>query len=167
MIRPRMKGPLAVRFWLQTDRSNPDGCWPWIGTRNRGGYGSIRRGGLGGGKTIRATHVAWELAFGPVPSGLFVLHRCDNPPCVNPAHLFIGTLSDNARDKFRKGRGFLPTPIKLGPDGTKQAHALRAAGLSIRRIGQTLGVTGAAIYFALRRRPEDTISTVTTSLARE
>ena len=72
----------------------------WTGTRFASGYGRITQNG----KRARAHRVAFELFVGPIPSGMHVLHRCDNPPCVNPSHLFIGTHLDNMRDMEAKGR---------------------------------------------------------------
>lgn len=87
------------RFWLKVDKSGE--CWLWIaGKKGRDGYGSC----WFGGKPSRAHRVSWELTNGPVPDGMVVCHRCDNPPCVNPDHLFLGTLKDNAQDRNRKGR---------------------------------------------------------------
>jgi hypothetical protein len=74
----------------------PSGCWEWTRARSHDGYGVYKK--------LRAHRVAYELAFGPIPDGLSVLHHCDNPPCVNPARLFLGTQSDNMRDCYRKGR---------------------------------------------------------------
>lgn len=93
--------PLAERFWRRVDKSGP--CWIWTGAQGHHGYGRI---GIGGhdGPTVLAHRVAWELSNGPVPEGLCVLHRCDNPPCVNPDHLFVGTQADNIRDCKEKGR---------------------------------------------------------------
>jgi hypothetical protein len=76
------------------------GCWEWDAMRDRKGYGIL----MSGPKRLRAHRISYEIHFGPIPDGLFILHRCDNPPCVNPAHLFLGTLADNNRDKTAKGR---------------------------------------------------------------
>jgi hypothetical protein len=74
-----------------------------MGQRSRDGYGHIGAGGKHG-KTLNAHKAAWELVHGPVPDGLLVCHACDNPPCCNVEHLFLGTKSDNAWDCIRKGR---------------------------------------------------------------
>ena len=88
------------RFWSRVDSSDPDGCWLWAAGAFEGGYGAM----VYGGKLCKASRIAWELTNGPIPDGLWVLHRCDNPPCCNPAHLFIGTPRDNTHDALRKGR---------------------------------------------------------------
>jgi len=102
MGRPRI--PLAERFWTKIQRT--DSCWEWTGATDRNGYGVIsvptqnKRY-----QVFRKTHrVAWELAYGAVTGELCVLHHCDNPKCVRPTHLFLGTHSDNAHDKYAKGR---------------------------------------------------------------
>lgn len=76
------------------------GCLEWTGSRNADGYGSATRGR----SSALAHRLAWELAYGPIPQGRLVCHRCDNPPCCNPEHLFLGTQSDNMRDMAAKGR---------------------------------------------------------------
>src|SRR5215831_69343 len=95
---------LEVRFWPKVQKS--DGCWLWTAAKQRTGYGKISAGGAGAGLLL-AHRVAWELANGPIPPGLCVLHHCDNPPCVNPIHLWLGTIKDNGLDMSRKGRGVL------------------------------------------------------------
>lgn len=100
----------ADRFWAKITKS--DGCWTWTGATQLGGYGNFRR--QGHGRMQGAHRFSWELSHGPVPIGLCVLHRCDNPPCVNPAHLFLGTHADNVADKQRKGRC-----SRVGPRGSR------------------------------------------------
>ena len=94
-----------------------DGCWLWTGHTVRG-YGEI---GLGGraGRNLKAHRVSWELANGPIPPGLLVCHHCDTPACVNPAHLFLGTVRDNALDASRKGRLNQPTKAHKGEANCK------------------------------------------------
>ena len=97
--------PLEARFWEKVDVRGPSECWPWLGAKNSRGYGTIRING----RTGRATHAACMLAYDrPVPSGFEVCHRCDNPSCVNPTHLWIGTKSDNMQDSIAKGRRYSP-----------------------------------------------------------
>ena len=96
--------PLHERFWAKVKRGGPDDCWIWIGSRLKsGGYGQISAGRRGQ-PPLRAHCLSWQFSYGEIPRGLCVLHRCDNPPCVNPEHLFLGTRDDNAKDMAAKGR---------------------------------------------------------------
>jgi hypothetical protein len=95
---PNADPKVLARFLAKVDRTGE--CWIWTGGKRRGGYGETRFNG----RTQVAGRVALELFIGPVPDGLFVLHSCDNPPCVRPSHLFTGTHADNAADKVAKGR---------------------------------------------------------------
>jgi hypothetical protein len=101
LIAKRPHASLEERLWGRVLRS--DGCWEFTGTRNGMGYGVLGRHGRRGGNVL-AHRAAWELTFGPVPAELCVLHRCDNPPCVRPDHLWLGTRMDNNRDMVAKGR---------------------------------------------------------------
>lgn len=88
------------RFWKYVERRVEDECWIWNGPRVPSGYGRIRWNG----RDSYAHRCSYELHKGPVPPGMHVCHTCDNPPCVNPKHLFHGTRQDNMQDSVRKGR---------------------------------------------------------------
>lgn len=88
-------GPSVRDFWSHVDKSGT--CWPYSTAYS---YGSV----MWKGRHTAAHRVAWELTYGPIPAGMHVLHRCDNKPCVNPDHLFLGTQRDNAIDYYTKIR---------------------------------------------------------------
>lgn len=89
-----------VRFRLNVARSAPGLCWLWQRSRDKDGYGHATFCG----QAVRAHRVAYTLDVGDIPEGFSVLHRCDNPPCCNPAHVFLGTQKDNRDDAMTKGR---------------------------------------------------------------
>ena len=90
---------LLKRFWEKVVRRGPDECWGWVGTRNNN-YGRIMHQGM----NVYAHRLSWIIHNGPIPNDVCVLHRCDNPPCANPSHLFLGTYQDNVNDMMQKGR---------------------------------------------------------------
>jgi hypothetical protein len=115
----------SERFWAKVRKSS--GCWEWVGARFDSGYGAFKRRVDGEWKQQRAHRVAYELAVRPIPNGMLVCHRCDNPPCCNPLHLFLGSGTDNQQDMIQKGRK-APHPSKL-PDAERarrKADARRA-----------------------------------------
>lgn len=99
--RKRKRQPLEQRFWKYVNKT--DTCWLWTGATRNFGYGAINAGGKYG-KAESAHRVSWLIHFGEIPADLCVCHHCDNPLCVNPNHLFLGTRTDNNHDMQRKGR---------------------------------------------------------------
>lgn len=91
-----------LSFWRFVDRPE-QGCWEWCGEFSKDGYGEARQARLPDGER-RAHRASWKLVHGAIASGLYVCHRCDNPKCVRPEHLFLGTQQDNVRDAMAKGR---------------------------------------------------------------
>ncbi len=102
----RKKKPPAERFWKFVKKTSS--CWIWTGGVKGHGYGSFFKDG----KQLAAHRFSWEIANGPIPSGMCVCHKCDNPICCNPDHLFIGTQSDNLLDAASKNRN----PMQVRPD---------------------------------------------------
>jgi hypothetical protein len=142
----------AGRFWAKVERRGDDECWEWQGGRIDNGYGVAR---TADGRKTTAQRVAWEMANGPIPDGLHVCHRCDNRPCVNPAHLFLGTRLENQADMVAKGRS---------PRGERQGQSvlterlvieIRAraqSGESQRSIAADLGVSQSCIWTVVTRK---------------
>jgi hypothetical protein len=111
--RGRPNVPLETRFWTKVERRTESECWPWTASTDGFGYGMI---GVGSHSTKRSHVVSYELHKGPVPVGMVVRHTCDNPICVNPGHLLIGTVRDNTTDRMERGRskgGHPHGPIKV------------------------------------------------------
>lgn len=154
--------PTEPRFWERiqtTDR----GCWEFTGKCDCHGYGTIW---VSEEQRIMFTHrYSWSLAHGEIPEGLDVLHKCDNPPCVNPDHLFLGTQSDNAKDMHQKGRRHVPTveisqkisaahnPLaNLDPEKVMEIRRLSSQGESYRKIAAKFDVTKTTIRNIVLKR---------------
>ena len=112
------------KFWRRIEITGPDDCWGWQGTTNAYGHGRLTYENT----WWVASRLAWALTNGPIPDGLCVLHRCDNPPCCNPAHLFLGTRADNTTDMMTKGRNHW-----LQRDHCKNGHAFAVHGRIVTR----------------------------------
>ena len=151
------------KFWSMVQQS--DACWIFQGRKNSDGYGKIS---FGGRKNDSAHRVAWKLKNGDIPSGLCVLHKCDNPPCCNPDHLFLGRNRQNVADRHSKGRSkslFDSSPIhpakircgekhwrsKLSASQILQIRQLHAAGLKQSKLGKQFSVNAATISRIVRR----------------
>jgi hypothetical protein len=108
----RSHAPATDRFWRYVNKT--DGCWLWTGgSRSKKGYGQIGGGGKGA-KHILAHRLSYEIHKGQIPEGMVVMHSCDNPSCVNPDHLSVGTQSQNILEAFAKGRKVCRPPHKFG-----------------------------------------------------
>ncbi len=132
------------RFWDRVEKS--DSCWRWTGYLTKG-YGRIRVDN----QHIRAHRLSYQIHFGEIPAGLHVLHHCDNPACVNPDHLYVGTDKDNARDRVVRGR----QPRHFGeanPHAKLTAvdvAAIRAGG-NVANMAKRYGVSPSTVYMARR-----------------
>lgn len=129
---------LADRFWSKVDKTGD--CWLWMGCIDSKGYGSI---GIKT-RTARVHRVSWELCRGTIPKGLFVLHTCDNRPCVNPDRLFLGTNTDNMKDMVLKGRA-RNGHIKLTYEQVREIRARVESGDKQATLVKEFGMSSAAI----------------------
>src|ERR1700686_3375768 len=128
-----------TRFWKKVIKAAPDECWLWTDSLIRTGYGYL----WANRRNVEAHRFSWEIHNGPIPAGLYVLHRCDVRHCVNPSHLFLGTKADNNADKCAKGRqarqlGQTNGAAKLNPLQVIGIPALYASGLTQDAIGHKL-----------------------------
>lgn len=140
-----VRGPLEVRLWAKIDtRRTDDECWPFIGAKTRRGYGKLGHEG----RTLLAHRLMFAWAKHPIDKDVVVMHACDNPSCCNPAHLSVGSLSDNTQDMIAKGRHFTPwrgesaKHSKLSEDDVR---AIRASPLGSRRLSKLYPVSRSAI----------------------
>jgi hypothetical protein len=119
-------GTLERNFWPRIQKT--EGCWLWMGWTIRRGYGQITLAK----KRILTHRLSYTLAYGEIPEGMLVCHKCDTPRCVNPSHLFLGTPLDNARDMVAKGRG-RKAHCKRGHEFTPENTRIDVKGYNICR----------------------------------
>ena len=137
------------RFWLKIDKKAPNECWEWKAGCFKNGYGAFGYNG----KVVKAHRLAWELTYGPIPEGMFVLHHCDNPKCCNAKntkdHLYLGTQLDNMQDRDNKGRasrisknnGENHGRAKLTKEQTNEIRRLRNEGYKQQKLADMFGVS--------------------------
>jgi hypothetical protein len=144
MVPQKTPSAIASRFWAKVNKSGD--CWIWESHINYAGYGKFMLNRI----SQSAHRVAWELTNGPIPEGLCICHKCDNPPCVNPEHLFLGTHADNAADRVAKGRG-IGCPGELNPKAKvskKDVEDIRrrcASGESRQSVASLYGITAGQV----------------------
>ena len=146
---PRKRDSKAL-FWSRVDKSGE--CWLWLGHKNADGYGTVKREG----RTQVASRYAYVITHGSVPDGAFVCHRCDNPQCVNPAHLFLGDALANNRDAIAKGRrryarGTEVWAARLSGEVVKEICDLYATGdYSQEQLARRFGVAQGQVSAVVR-----------------
>ena len=162
----RRARPMLERFWSKVQKT--DNCWIWTGSRLTNGYGLIRPEGQAPGerKRVLAHRVSWQLHYGVLPdktgnrkTDICVLHHCDNPPCVRPDHLFLGTMKDNSQDMSAKGRArYVPMPgekhpnAKLTWEAVRRIRELWATGADPKTLAAQYGVTRTLIMYVCDRK---------------
>lgn len=144
---------LARRFWAKVEKTRT--CWLWTAALNSKGYGTIGHGGRrpsGSWRTILAHRASYLMHVGPIQDGQDVLHRCDNPQCVRPAHLMLGDDAENTRDKMRKNRqarGEMLPQSRLTDAAVREIRQ-QGARLDVHRAAARYGVTPSTISSVLR-----------------
>ncbi|MFO7180891.1 MAG: HNH endonuclease signature motif containing protein [Pseudomonadota bacterium] len=134
MGKPLSPERRAQRFWEKVEKT--DTCWIWTGTKLQHGYGALDTRRHGKRIVIRAHRFAWELTYGPIPEGLHVLHECDNPSCVRPEHLHLGTHAQNMAEmaaRGRAGREFRKPNTKLSYAQVLEIRASKAPGVALAK----------------------------------
>lgn len=143
--------PLESRFQRRIAEPNSNGCMLWLGAVNNRGYGILR----GRGTKSYAHRVAYELAYGPIPDGLFVCHRCDVRNCCQPLHLFLGTNADNTADKVNKGRHKKGEQMHSAKITAEQVREIRrryaAGGVTLQELNDEYGLSSQASAIVSRR----------------
>lgn len=145
------QGKLEGLFWAKVRKT--EGCWLWMASKNQKDYGRIGWHENKENRHMLTNRFSWQLAHGPVPDGLCVLHRCDVPACVNPEHLFLGTKGDNNRDRAAKGRSRRDVPRNaiLTEAQVIQIRAWRQVGTTIGQLAKRYGVGKTCIRLVIHR----------------
>lgn len=151
--------PVEDRFWEKVDRLGDNECWLWTAGDDGKGYGQLRVDG----QALKAHRISYELHYGPIPDGFEVCHDCDNPSCVNPAHLQIGTHKENMHDSISKGRASMPPPNQVEGETNGRAqytnaqvrdfrNQFPALNISVGKFAQMHNVPLASMWRIIKRR---------------
>lgn len=134
-------------FWAKVDRRGENECWPWTAATN-GRYGkfAVKIKGTRRSKMGYAHRRSWEIENGPIPGGLEICHRCDNPLCCNPKHLFAGSRLENAHDMVAKGRAPIPAHKLSKPALRDEIIAARESGTTYTELENRYGISRATIW---------------------
>ena len=131
----------AERLRFDRKIEKTESCWLWTGGSSDFGHGRFRVGGK-----LQSTHrIAYTLAYGKIPKAKLVLHKCHNPRCVNPEHLYAGTYADNQKDALEAGRSKVPVHLWLDEARVLEIKALVSSGLSFREVGRRTGVNHSTV----------------------
>jgi hypothetical protein len=159
---PELTSEDKKNFWDQVKIGDANECWEWRGRKNRAGYGALWIVSA----NFFAHRISFSLENGPIKPGLLICHTCDNPPCCNPSHLFLGTQQDNLKDMYTKGRGKKP-PLNKGVgfkkgEGHFMARLTEEKVVSLRKryangenagaLSRELGMSKSSIRHLIKRR---------------
>lgn len=158
IVRSSRKRLAALRVLGRNWTVSASGCWEWNLGKSHG-YGQVRVSEIWGSTPVYAHRLAYVLRYGAIPEGLVVCHECDNPCCVNPDHLFLGTQADNVADMVSKGRhcpGEANGMVKITDTEVKAIKAMRQAGMTGRAIAKLFGVSEGHISTILKGKKRST-----------
>lgn len=128
--------------WDKVKVGKPNECWPWLGRKGNKGYGVY----VVDGACRKVHRLAYAERVGPIPAGKLVCHSCDNPPCCNPAHLFVGTAADNSADMVAKNRQAMNLDHGLAKLNEQEVKAIRADRRKTPTIASQYGVSASTVY---------------------
>ena len=165
-----MKLTLEERFWNKVAKNNENDCWVWTGHVDKDGYGLFKESSSPKDANVRAHRMAYRLIYGNFENEMWVLHSCDNPPCCNPSHLFLGTAKDNAADRDKKNRQCKgerhwvkahPEKVPRGENAGKTKYTdqqvkevlkLRKNNVPTRKIAVIIGMSRSNVLHIIKRR---------------
>lgn len=152
-MRKSLKNLLNDRFWSKVNKNTTTGCWEWTASTQWNGYGQFRSPK---GNTVKAHRYSYELENGPINKNMSVLHVCDNPKCVNPSHLFLGTQQDNIKDKVNKNRQLRgeasPTSVLISDQVIKIRNLWDSGNYTQSAISKLFGISNQHVSDIVNRK---------------